>query len=279
MGAGLERQLAAGLRQDANVRIRIPGVPAGNGDVVVELIVGVPSQHDVAEPESLLEPGEELLARQVLPSQDAVEIEDADLDVRCAARFDELASLSGRFYFAGLHVVSSAARRPAAAPACRNVTSLPTVTKLWPRAKSCGAVNPGNVVEPAHLPQPAQAPATWSTAPARRRVVEIAQTPEASREIEGPEEEHVYPVDPGDVRCGMQSPLALDHGDDQQLARVRLQIFRLIFFPSPRRARRCSARRACRSEDSGTRQRLRVPPRRSRPRGRRFLPRPSPVRV
>ena len=63
------------------MRVGIGGVPAGERDVVVELVVGVPAEDDVAEAEALFERGQELVARHVLAAQDAVDVEDADLDV------------------------------------------------------------------------------------------------------------------------------------------------------------------------------------------------------
>ena len=59
-GLLLEGELAAGIGQDAHRRIGIGGVPAGEGDVVIELVVGIPAQHDVAETEAALQRGEEL---------------------------------------------------------------------------------------------------------------------------------------------------------------------------------------------------------------------------
>ena len=54
-------------------------MPAGQRGVVVELIVGIPAQHHVAEAEALLESGFELVAGHVLAAHDAVDIGDADL--------------------------------------------------------------------------------------------------------------------------------------------------------------------------------------------------------
>ena len=75
----LERDEPHGLRQDAHRGIRIGGVPAGELGVVVELVVGIPAQHHVAEAEALLEGGFELVAGHVLAAHDAVDIDDADL--------------------------------------------------------------------------------------------------------------------------------------------------------------------------------------------------------
>ena len=84
-----EGQLAAGVGQDAHRRVGIAGVPAGVLHVVVELVLAVPAEHDVAEAEAPVERGEELVPRDVLAAQDAVDVEDADLDVRDPALFDD----------------------------------------------------------------------------------------------------------------------------------------------------------------------------------------------
>ena len=76
----LERDQPHGLGQDAHRRVRIGGVPAGQRGVVVELVVGIPAQHHVAEAEALLERRFELVAGHVLAAHDAVDVEDADLD-------------------------------------------------------------------------------------------------------------------------------------------------------------------------------------------------------
>jgi hypothetical protein len=60
-------------------------VPARELGVVVELIIRIPAQDDVAESKALLECREEFIARQVLAAHDAVGIEHADLDVLDAA--------------------------------------------------------------------------------------------------------------------------------------------------------------------------------------------------
>ena len=56
-------------------------MPAGKLHVVVQLIVRVPAQDDVAEPEAFVQNGQKLVAAQVLPAQDAIRVENADLDV------------------------------------------------------------------------------------------------------------------------------------------------------------------------------------------------------
>ena len=74
------------------------------------------------------------------------------------------------------------------------------------------------------------------------RVVEAAWSSEACREIEGSEEEHVDPLDAGDVRCGLQSPLAFDHGNDEQLGSVLPEI--VDGAPAPVRCARDGVMRA-----------------------------------
>src|SRR6185437_16307085 len=194
--ARLEGQLAAALRQDAHVRIRVTRMPAREGDVVVQLVVGIPAQHDVAEPQPLLQAGEEFLPREVLASQDAVEIEHTDLDMTGAALLDERARLGSRSHFAGVHAASSTSRRLAAAPACRNVTSLPTVTKPWPSSKSRGAENPGNAAAPAHLPWRPQALAMWSTAPVMRASAKSPMHPKLALRSSGPRKSMSMPSIP-----------------------------------------------------------------------------------
>ncbi len=101
--AVLVRQVAAGVGQQAHGRIGIGGVPAGVGDVVVELVVGIPAQHDVAEADAGLEAGKELVAAQILAAQDAVGVEDADLDVAEIALADDLAGVVRRLNLPWIH--------------------------------------------------------------------------------------------------------------------------------------------------------------------------------
>ena len=82
-------------RQDAHRRVGIGGVPAGVVDVVVELVVRIPADDHVAEAEALLERGEELVAADVFAAQDAVDVGDADLDMRVAALLDEATRILG----------------------------------------------------------------------------------------------------------------------------------------------------------------------------------------
>jgi hypothetical protein len=71
-------------------------VPAGVLHVVVELIVRVPAEHDVAEAETLVERREELVPAHVLAAHDAVVVEHADLDVVELALLDDLAGIGRR---------------------------------------------------------------------------------------------------------------------------------------------------------------------------------------
>jgi hypothetical protein len=78
-------------------------VPARVGHVVVELVVGVPAEDHVAEAEATVERGEELVAVQVLATQDAVDVVDADLHVREVAVPNDLARVLGRAYCPRFH--------------------------------------------------------------------------------------------------------------------------------------------------------------------------------
>ena len=51
------------------------GVPAGEGDVVVLLVVRVPAEHHVAEAQAILEGREELVAIEELAAQNPVVVE------------------------------------------------------------------------------------------------------------------------------------------------------------------------------------------------------------
>jgi hypothetical protein len=84
-GLRLERNVAAGRRQHPHRGVGVRGMPAGELRVVVELIVRVPAEDDVAESEVLVECRQELVAAQILSPQDPVGVEDADLDVFDAA--------------------------------------------------------------------------------------------------------------------------------------------------------------------------------------------------
>ena len=103
-GAVLERDVAAAFRQYADRRVRVARVPAGIGDVVVKLIVGIPAQHHVTETEAAIEGREELSRRHVLAAHDAVDIEQADLDVAELALFHDLAGAGGVGHLSRVHL-------------------------------------------------------------------------------------------------------------------------------------------------------------------------------
>ena len=102
-----QRQRPAGARQQAHRRIREGGVPAGEGDVVVLLVVRVPAQHHVAEAKAFVERGEELVAVDVLAAQDAVVVEHPDLDVLQSALLDDCTRLRGGAHLFRLHRCNS----------------------------------------------------------------------------------------------------------------------------------------------------------------------------
>ena len=79
-GVRLPGQDAKGRRVDARVRVGVARVPAGDAGVVVEDVGRVPAEDDVAEAERVLEGAPELLERDVLAAQDAVDVVAADLD-------------------------------------------------------------------------------------------------------------------------------------------------------------------------------------------------------
>jgi hypothetical protein len=60
-------------------------VPARQRRVVVELVVRIPPDDDVAEAEALFEGGLELVAGHVLAAHDAIGVDDPDLDERQVA--------------------------------------------------------------------------------------------------------------------------------------------------------------------------------------------------
>ena len=92
-GLRLEGDVAPGFGQDAHGGIGVGGVPAGEPGVVVELVVRVPAENHVAEAEILVERREEFIAAQVFAAQDAVGVDDADLDVLDAALGQKIANL------------------------------------------------------------------------------------------------------------------------------------------------------------------------------------------
>src|SRR5882672_244499 len=77
---------SAGRGSNACDRVGKGAVPAGEIAFVVELVVGVPAEDNVAEIEPRLQRAQKLLARQILSANDAIEIDDPELDVGQAAR-------------------------------------------------------------------------------------------------------------------------------------------------------------------------------------------------
>ena len=65
---------------DPGQRVRIAGVPAGDLHVVVERVGRVPAEDHVAEAEAGLGGGIELVAADIFPAEDAVDIESTDFD-------------------------------------------------------------------------------------------------------------------------------------------------------------------------------------------------------
>ena len=102
--AFFEGQLAAVLGDDAHQRVGISRVPARVADVVIELVLGIPTEHHVAEAEALVEGGEEFLPGYVLAAQDPVDVEYADLDVAELALLDDAAGVLRGANVTCLHV-------------------------------------------------------------------------------------------------------------------------------------------------------------------------------
>ena len=95
--------VAAGRGIDARGGVGIGGVPAGERALVVELIVGIPAQHDVAEAEALIERADELVAGEIFSANDPIEIDDAELDVRQAPLLDQGPGIGGGLYTSCVH--------------------------------------------------------------------------------------------------------------------------------------------------------------------------------
>ena len=78
-------------------------MPAGETGAVIELVVGIPAQHHVAEAESLLESGEKLVPLHVFAAHDAIDIENADLDVFNTAFVDQRPRIIGGPHLSRVH--------------------------------------------------------------------------------------------------------------------------------------------------------------------------------
>src|SRR5207237_6662777 len=94
-GLFLEGKLPAGFRQYPHGRVGIGGMPAGEGDVVIELVVGIPPQDHVAETDSTVESGKEFDLGNVFASQDAIVVENTDFDMANAALFHDAPCIVG----------------------------------------------------------------------------------------------------------------------------------------------------------------------------------------
>jgi hypothetical protein len=77
-------------------------VPARVADVVVELVVAVPAEHDIAEAEAAREGALELVAGHVLAAQHPVHVENAHLDMGQIALFHDLPRVSVVLHLIGL---------------------------------------------------------------------------------------------------------------------------------------------------------------------------------
>ena len=84
---------AEGVGVDARARIGVAGVPAGDLGVVVEDVADVPAEDDVAEAEPVSQRAPELVERDVLAAQDAVDVEPADLHLLDAPLLEHLTEL------------------------------------------------------------------------------------------------------------------------------------------------------------------------------------------
>lgn len=97
-GPLLQRQPAAGAGHDAQLGIGIGRVPAGVLGVVVELVVQVPAEHHVAESQPAAQRGQEFVAPDVLAQHDAIDVGQADLDMRERAGLDQPLRVFHRCY-------------------------------------------------------------------------------------------------------------------------------------------------------------------------------------
>ena len=79
------------MGQDPHRRIRVACVPSGEGDVLVliELVVGVPTEYHIAEGQPVFEDRKELVAADVLASHHAVHVVQADLHVLDVSGLDD----------------------------------------------------------------------------------------------------------------------------------------------------------------------------------------------
>ncbi len=88
-------------------------MPAGEADVVVELVGGIPAEHHVAEAEAAVERGFEFFAGEIFAAQHAVGIEHAELDVSELALAHDVLGIGRSLDLARLHA-APLHRRPGA---------------------------------------------------------------------------------------------------------------------------------------------------------------------
>src|ERR671913_362029 len=96
------RARSSTLRRMPRGHTGIAGVPAGELHVVVQLVLAIPAEHDVAETVAALQRRQELRARHVFAAHDAVDVEHADLDVREVALLDDRLGVGDRLDLPGL---------------------------------------------------------------------------------------------------------------------------------------------------------------------------------
>jgi len=92
------RHGAPGGEVDARLGVGIAAMPAGEGAVVIADVARIPAEDHIAETETAIERGEELVLVQILAAQDAIDVGDRHLDLadrRPADRFDDRFGCAG----------------------------------------------------------------------------------------------------------------------------------------------------------------------------------------
>ncbi len=79
-------------------------MPAGIAEIVDQLIVRIPAEHDVAEAETTFEGREELVARDIFAAHYPVNVDEAELDMAEGARLDDPLGIGSCFYVSCLHL-------------------------------------------------------------------------------------------------------------------------------------------------------------------------------